>query len=84
MPNTKQAQKRMRQNEQARQANKVKRTAMRSAMKKVLQADDAATAAAAMPKAVKKIDKCAKENIIHANNAARKKSQLSKHLADLS
>ena len=83
MPNTKQAKKRMRQDEEARQANKVKSSAMKTAVKKVMQAEDAESAKAAMPDAVKRIDKCAKKNIIHDNAAARKKAQLAKHVSGL-
>lgn len=83
MPNTKQAKKRMRQDEEARQANKVKRSAMKTAVKKVLQAEDADSARAALPEAVKRIDKCAKKNIIHANAAARRKAGLDKHISGL-
>ncbi len=83
MPNTKQAKKRMRQDEKARLANKVKRSAMKTAIKKVLKAEDAESARAALPEAMKRIDKCAKKNIIHANAAARKKSQLDRHIRSL-
>ena len=40
-------------------------------------------AQAALPTAVKRIDKAAKHNIIHPNNAARKKQRLSRHIAGL-
>jgi len=83
MPNTRQAKKRMRQDEEARQANKVKRSAMKTAVKKVLQSEDTETARAALPEAFKRIDKCAKKNIIHANAAARAKAQLDKHISGL-
>lgn len=83
MPNTKQAKKRMRTDDKARLANKTKQSAMKTAVKKVMGAASADKANAALPEAVKRIDKCAKHNIIHANAAARKKSQLSKHVAGL-
>ena len=54
---------------------------MRTAMKTVLQADDAAAAQAAMPLAMKRIDKAAKKNIIHDNAAARYKSRLARAAA---
>lgn len=78
MPNNKQAEKRVRQTEKRRQENKVTRTSMRSAVKKVLEADSKADADAAMPDAMKRIDKAAKKNVIHANAAARAKSRLAK------
>ena len=83
MPNTKQAKKRMRQDEEARQANKIKSSAMKTAVKKVLAAEDASAANAALPEAMKRIDKCAKHNIIHDNAAARKKAQLDRHIKSL-
>ena len=78
MPNNKQAAKRLRQAETRRQANKVVRSSMRSAMKSVLQAENNDAAKAALPTAIKRIDKAAKKNIIHANAAARLKSQVSR------
>lgn len=78
MPNSKQSSKRLLQAEKARLQNKIVRTGMRSAMKKVLQADDKEAAVEAAPLAMKKIDKAAKRNVIHANAAARLKSQVSK------
>lgn len=83
MPNTKQAKKRMQQDERRRLANKAKGSAMRTAMKKVLSAESADEAQAALPLAVKRIDKAAKVNIIHPNNAARKKQRLARHVAGL-
>lgn len=76
MPNTKQAKKRMRQDEERRIANKTISSAMKSAMKKVTQAETPEAAKAALPEAMKKVDKAAKANLIHSNAAARKKSQL--------
>jgi len=78
MPNSKQASKRLLQAEKARLQNKIVRTGMRSAMKKVLEADNKEEAAAAVPAAMKKIDKAAKRHVIHANAAARLKGQVSK------
>lgn len=81
MPNTEQAKKRMRQNEERRVANKSARTTMRSAMKKVLRAPNAEQAKAALPAAMKRIDKAAKGRVIHSNAAARYKSRLSRAAA---
>ena len=78
MPNSKQSSKRLLQAEKSRTLNKIARTGMRSAMKKVLEADNKEVAAAAVPAAMKKIDKAAKRNVIHANAAARLKGQVSK------
>ena len=78
MPNNKQAIKRTRQNEKRRQANKVVRSSMRSAMKNVVKAESREEAEKALPTAMKRVDKAAKKNIIHDNAAARYKSRLTK------
>lgn len=66
-----------------RMRNKVVRSSMRSAVKKVLGSDTLADAQAALPNAHKHVDKAAKKNVIHDNAAARKKSQLARHISDL-
>jgi small subunit ribosomal protein S20 len=76
MPNTKQAKKRMRQDEERRIANKSIASEMKSTSKKVMQAETAEAALAALPEAMKKVDKAAKKNLIHANAADRRKSRL--------
>ena len=81
MPNTKQAKKRMKTDEVRRLANKAVKSRMRSAMKKVLVATDTQTAEAALPEAMKRIDKAAKKHIIHENAAARYKSRLAANAA---
>ena len=78
MPNSKQAAKRMRQNEARRQHNKTIRSTMRSAIKKVLDAESPEEAQKHLPLAMKRVDKAAKRSVIHENTAARKKSQLSR------
>lgn len=81
MPNNKQAKKRVRLNEKRAAENKVVRSSMRSAMKKVLKAETAEEAQQALPNAMKRIDKAAKKNIIHDNTAARYKSRMSRTAA---
>ncbi len=81
MPNNKQAAKRLKTDEEKRQRNKTRKSAMRSSMRKVLEADSKEVAEAATPLAVKNIDKAAKQNIIHGNAAARMKSRLAKAVA---
>ena len=77
MPNTKQAKKRVRQDEIQRIRNKIIKSRMRTAVKRVLQADDPAKAQGALPEAMRRIDKAAKTNVIHNNTAARYKSRVS-------
>ena len=78
MPNNKQAAKRLRQSEDRRIRNKADKSAMRSAVRTVLEADSKETAEAALPTAIKRIDKAAKKNILHDNAAARMKSRITK------
>jgi len=81
MPNSKQAKKRMVTDERRRVANKTMRSTMRSAVKNVLTADSADGAKAALPLAMKHVDKCSKQNILHDNAAARMKARLSRAIA---
>jgi small subunit ribosomal protein S20 len=76
MPNSKQASKRLGQNAKRRDANKGVRSAMRSAVKRVTEAETAEEAKAKLPEAVRRVDKAAQNNIIHGNAAARAKRQL--------
>ena len=79
MPNSVHRQKTMRKNEEARDANRAMRSAMRTAIRRVndaVSAENGEEAKTLLAAAMKRIDKCAKLNIVHANNAARKKSLL--------
>jgi small subunit ribosomal protein S20 len=78
MPNSKQAAKRLRQAEKRNLQNKMTRTRMRTAMRRVLKADSPDAAKEHLPEAFKRIDKAAKTSVIHANAAARYKSRLSR------
>lgn len=78
MPNNKQAEKRVRTSDKARLHNKTIRTAMRSAVKKVTQADSSEEAQKSLPAAMKKLDKAAKKGVIHQNAANRQKSRLTR------
>lgn len=78
MPNNKQTKKRMVQDERRHSANKSLRSAMKTAVKKVLKAESAEDARAALPNAMKRIDKAAKAKVIHENAAARKKGRLAR------
>ena len=76
MANSAQARKRARQAEQRRRHNASFRSAMRTAMKKVLrliQAGDKQAAADAFKAAVPVIDSAVGKGLIHRNKAARNK-----------
>ena len=77
MPNSRQAQKRVRQDEKKRLNNRSKSSAMKTAMRRVTEVaaeGDAGKLDEALALAYKRIDKAAKANIIHKNTAARRKS----------
>lgn len=87
MPIIKSAKKRMKQAEVRRQRNYPVRSAMKTHVKKVLllakegKRDEAEKL---LPETYKIIDTAAKKNIIHKNNAARKKSRLARNIANAS
>lgn len=77
MPHSRSAKKRMRQNETARDRNRSKASAMKTAIRRVdeaVAAGDGEAVKTAVTNAYKRIDKAAKENVIHANTAARRKA----------
>ena len=79
MAHSKQAKKRIRQNEKQRLLNKALASRMRTEVKRVLrhvEAGDTEAARAALPQAMRFVDKAAKRHVIHENTAARKKSRL--------
>lgn len=84
MAHSKQARKRIRQNERNRIANKTRMSAVKTAMKAVMTAvaaGDKTTAGTLAQKAYKTIDKAAQNDVIHANQAARHKSQVTRAVA---
>ncbi len=83
MAHSKQAQKRIRTNEKARQANKGTKSAMRSAEKKARSAPSSEAGEALLPRAQSRIDKAAKNGVLHKNAAARRKSRLAKTINKL-
>ncbi|MFT7616620.1 MAG: small subunit ribosomal protein S20 [Planctomycetota bacterium] len=87
MPNSKHKEKSVRQDEVRRMRNKGLRSSMRTAIRRVNEAVEAANkdgAQSALVIAMKRIDKCAKINILHKNNASRRKSNLSRLVGKLS
>ncbi len=78
MPNTKSAEKRVRQAEGRYTRNRIYRSSARTAVKKaraLVESGDAG-ATEAVNKAIQALDKAAQKGVIHANNAARRKSRL--------
>ena len=84
MANIKSAKKRVLVNQTKDARNKSRNSAMKTAIKKahVAAETNAADKEAVVRAAIKKVDQACAKNLIHKNNAARKKSALAKLLAD--
>lgn len=79
MPHTKSAKKRLRQSLQRRARNRAVKSALRTQVRKVLEAvqsRDAAKAETEFRLAAKQMDQAAAKRVIHPNKAARVKSRL--------
>ncbi|MTI88907.1 MAG: 30S ribosomal protein S20 [Balneolaceae bacterium] len=83
MPLTKQAIKRVRQAEKRREQNRTQRSKMRTLIKAVTSETDKEKAEEALKNAVSYIDRMSNKGIIHPNNGARKKAQLTKYVNNL-
>ena len=75
--------KRERQDIKRRARNVSNLSRLRTQIKNVLQSDDKNKAQEEYVKAVSYIDKAAGKGLIHKNTAARRKSQITKHLNSL-
>ena len=86
MANIKSQIKRNRQNEAAHERNKAVRSRLKTRIKHFRVAADAGdkdAAETAYHVAARELDKAATKGVIHANNAANKKSRMAKKLAAL-
>ena len=81
MANTPSSQKRVRQERRRRLHNRAQRSRIKSAVKRVMTATDAESGTAALVEAYQLLDRMATRRLIHRNKAARKKSQLARHIA---
>ena len=87
MAHSRTAKKNIRQTARRRTRNRAAMSAMRTQLKKVRKAiadGDQATAVAELPQAQKLLDKAAKGNRIHTNQAARVKARLAQAVNRLS
>jgi small subunit ribosomal protein S20 len=75
---TKSAKKRIRQSHHHAAANRVQRSAVRGAVRKVRSAPSADQARAALRQAERLLDRAARKRLIHPNAAARQKARLRK------
>lgn len=84
MANSKSAEKRILVNSKKRARNAANKSTLRTSIKKfeAALANDPANASAHLQKAIKALDKAAAKGLIHKNAAARKKSRLTKNLAE--
>lgn len=82
MPNIKSAIKRVRITESKTLKNSIRKSVLKSNVKKCKEAiaNNDSNAANALKIAIKSLDKSAAKNIIHKNTAARRKSKLAKAL----
>ena len=86
MANIKSQIKRNRQNDLAHERNKSVKSALKSAIRRFREAADSGDAEkvqALAKDASKKLDKAASKGVIHKNQAANKKSAISKKVASL-
>ncbi len=86
MANIKSQKKRIRTNEKARLRNKDVKSSVKTAVRKFREAADSGDAAAATAlarEANRALDKAASKGVIHKNQAANRKSSISKRAAAL-
>lgn len=83
MANSPSAEKRIRQARKRYEHNRTQRSRMKTGIKKVIGATDPQAADAAYREVAAMLDRLASRRVIHPNKAARKKSQLARHVASL-
>lgn len=86
MANIKSQIKRIGTNKKAQERNKAVKSELKTAIRsarEAVAAGDAAKAQAALKVATKKLDKATSKGVIHANNAANRKSAIAKAVAGL-
>ena len=86
MANHKSAEKRIRQTESRTEINRGNRSRLRTEIKKLrtaIDSGDHAVATKLLPATISLIDKSVQKGILHRNTAARHKSRLTGHVAEL-
>ncbi|MBD3409310.1 MAG: 30S ribosomal protein S20 [Ignavibacteriales bacterium] len=84
MANHKSAKKRIRSNERKRVINRLSISKMKTLVRKALETTEKSEAEQTYREAVAHLDRIAAKGRIHKNNAARKKSRLTRHLNEVS
>jgi small subunit ribosomal protein S20 len=79
MANHKSAKKRIRTNARKRDANKIDNSRIKSLLKKTLAATEKESIESVYKETVAALDRCVTKGRIHKNNAARKKSVITRH-----
>jgi small subunit ribosomal protein S20 len=80
MPNIQSAKKRARQTEKRRLRNRYQFVTTRNVIKKLYKTKDATTASQLLNDVISRLDKLAKNNIIHKNKAGNQKSAVVLHV----
>ncbi len=83
MPNIKSAKKRMELDRKWNEVNRKKRSTLRTAIKRVRNAESAEEAQPLLQKATQLLDRAARTRLVHPNKAARIKGQLARKVAAL-
>jgi len=84
MPNIKSAKKRMELSRVANARNRANRSRIKTAIRRVREAESPEAAAERLREAVALLDRAATKNLMPGNRAARVKSQLNRHVSQLS
>ncbi len=83
MPNIKSAKKRMELSRVANARNRANRSRIKTAIRRVRDAENVEVAQERLREAVALLDRAATKNLLPANRAARVKSQLARHVNQL-
>jgi small subunit ribosomal protein S20 len=83
LANSLSAEKRHRQAQKRYEHNRAQRSKMKTGIKRVLTASDQESGNAALREISAMLDRMASRRVIHPNKAARKKSQLARHVAGI-
>ena len=84
MPNIKSAKKRMELSRAANTRNRVNRSRIKTAIRRVREAENAETAQVHMKEAIALLDRAANKRLMHPNRAARMKGQIAKLVNEMS
>jgi len=84
MPNIKSAKKRMELSAAANTRNRINRSRIKTAIRRVNEAENAETAQAHMKEAVIMLDRAATKRLMHPNRAARLKGQIARKVNEMS